>query len=96
MAAKLRLDHGGIAAVLKSGEVGGVIHDAAASVAAGAVAYARNGDEIPVEMDYYVTDRVAAGVTLAHPAGLGKEAKYGTLARAAASAGLEVTSRRGA
>lgn len=93
MAGKLRLDRGGIAEVLKSAKVRSVVDLSAETVAARVSETARNGDPIKVTTDSYTTDRAAAGVTLAHPAGLGIEAKRGSLARAAASAGLEVTSR---
>jgi len=88
---KLRLDHPGIAEVLKSAEVAGVVESAAQAVAAGVAETARNGEAIPVRVSLYQTDRAAAAVTMAHPAGLAKEAKYGSLARAAESAGLEVS-----
>ena len=91
MAARLRLDHAGIEEMLKSAEVAGVIDDAAAAVASGVSETARDGQAVPVEVDSYTTDRAAAGVTMAHPAGLGIEAKRGTLSRAAAAAGLEVS-----
>lgn len=96
MAAKLRLDHPGIAAILKSAEVAGVVDGAAASVGSAASGHVTaQGVTIPVVVDSYVTDRAAAGVTLRHPAGLAVEAKHGVLAGAAAATGLEVT-RRGA
>jgi len=38
----------------------------------------------------YTTDRAAAAVSIAHPAGLAMQAKHGALTKAAASLGLEV------
>jgi hypothetical protein len=90
---KLRLDRPGIAEVLQSAAVAAVIEGAAQSAAGNVSETARNGDAIPVKVSTYTTDRAAAAVTLAHPAGLGIEAKRGSLSRAAAAAGLEVTSR---
>lgn len=91
MARKLRLDHPGIAEMLRSAEVAGVIDSAASAVASGVSETSRNGTSIPVVVDSYTTDRAAAGVTMAHVAGLGIEAKRGSLARATAAAGLEVS-----
>ena len=41
----------------------------------------------------YTTDRAAAAVTIAHPAGLSMQAKHGSLTKAAASLGLEVKAK---
>jgi hypothetical protein len=91
---RIRLDRGGIAEVLLSEEVGSAVHDLAETAASFADGHTvHGGDDLPVKVDDYRTDRRASGVTLAHPAGLGKEAKYGILAGAAASAGLQVTAR---
>lgn len=46
--------------------------------------------DAPVVVHSYVTDRAAAAITIAHPAGLAIEAKHGVLRRAAAAEGLEV------
>jgi hypothetical protein len=93
---KVKLDSPGIAEILKSAEVASEVAEAAYSVADYADHTTQAGVEIPVEVDTYTTDRAAAGVTLAHPAGLGIEAKYGVLARAASAAGLEVRLWKGA
>lgn len=45
---------------------------------------------MPVEADFGTTDRTKGYVTIAHPGGLGVQAKYGALTRAASSAGIEV------
>jgi len=89
-ASKLRLDRPGIVEMLRSAGVAAAIEGAAESVARNVSESARNGDPIPVKVGTYVTDRAAAGVTMAHPAGLGIEAKRGSLSRAASAAGLEV------
>lgn len=93
MPSKLKLDHPGIKEMLMSAEVAAIVAAVAETVAGNVSESARNGDAIPVDVSEYTTDRAAAAVTLAHPAGLGKEAKYGTLSSAAAAAGLEVTER---
>lgn len=41
----------------------------------------------------YTTDRAAAAVSIAHPAGLAMQAKHGALTKAAASLGLEVRAK---
>jgi hypothetical protein len=78
--------------VLSSGKVAAAIDSVAASVASRIGAIAHDGP-IEVRVGSYKTDRAAAGVTLAHPAGLAVEAKYGHLAEAAGAAGLEVRTR---
>ena len=93
MAQKLRLDSAGIAEVLRSAKVAGLVEDAATSVGANVSETVRSGEPLPVRVAGYTSDRAAASVTLAHPAGLGMEAKRGTLSRAASAAGLEVRSR---
>jgi hypothetical protein len=52
-----------------------------------------HGDTMPVVVDLYTTNRAAASVTIAHPAGLAVQAKHGALTAAAAAAGLEVRSK---
>jgi hypothetical protein len=78
---------GGLGEVLKSnmrGPVSSAASGVAGNVNLGSVTDAR------VVVDDYTTDRAASSVTIAHPAGLRLQAKYGSLTRAAASAGLEV------
>jgi hypothetical protein len=91
---KIKLDHGGVAAVLTSGEVASAIGDLTESVAANAGGWETNsGEPIPVVTSTYTTDRAAGSVTLAHPAAMPLQAKYGVLTDAAAQAGLEVRAR---
>lgn len=71
------LDHGGAAEVLK------VL--AAAEIRALGEQVAKNAGDA-VWVNHYTTDRAAAAVTI--PAA--RQAKHGTLTRAATSAGLEV------
>lgn len=91
---KLRLDSPGILEVLKSADVASLVADTADSVASNVSETVRSGEPLPVKVATYTTDRAAAGVTLAHPAGLGMEAKHGSLSKAAAAAGLEVRSKK--
>lgn len=95
MLEKLELDHDGIAELLKSGAIREMVDGATQSVAAnvGTVSVAGGREDAPVVVDSYTTDRAAGSVTIAHPAGLAVQAKYGTLTRAAAAAGLEVTEK---
>lgn len=93
MAAKIKLDKAGMTAILKSGEVAAEVRSAASAVA-GNIDETASGEPIEVLTDGDMhTDRAAAHVTLAHPAALRVEAKRGTLVRAAAAAGLEVTAQ---
>lgn len=90
--AKIELDHAGIAEVLKSGEVHAAVAHFAGLVAANVQAsesVARHG--APVRVLNTTTDRAKSLVTIAHAGGLGIEARYGVLTRAAGDAGLEVT-----
>lgn len=95
MVSKLKLDHAGIAEILASDELAGVVGAAADRVAGSISESVRSGEPLPVVVDDLgVTGRraprVTFAVTLAHAAGIGKEAKYGLLTGAAAAAGLEV------
>ena len=95
MATKIRLDRGGMAAMLKSSGVASAVLAAAHATesAVGAVV-AHDGQVVPVEVTPAVTDRALARVTLMHAAGLGLQAKHGTLTKAAQAAGLEVKARK--
>lgn len=87
----IKLDHAGIASILKN-EMRGPVEAAAAAIAAnvdvGSVT------EAQVTVRSYTTDRAAAAVSIAHPAGLALEAKYGSMRKAAASVGLTVKSKK--
>lgn len=92
---KVRLDSAGIAAILKS-EPGVVsaIHSLAESVAAnvrGNASVQRHA--MPVAVQHMTTDRTKSIVVIAHPGGLGVQAKHGALTQAASAAGLEVKSQ---
>jgi hypothetical protein len=91
MAPKIRLDRGGMAAMLKSAGVASAVEAAAESTFSnvGAVE-AHDGQVVPVEVTTGTTDRAIARVTLLHAAGLGLQAKHGTLTKAAQAAGLQV------
>ncbi|GAB1641767.1 hypothetical protein [Krasilnikovia sp. MM14-A1259] len=91
MTARLRLDHAGIAEVLRSAEVTFAVTAKAAEVQDAVETHhsvARH--RMPVERHSYETDRAADAVTIAHPGGLGVEAKYGVLSEAARTVGLDV------
>lgn len=51
-----------------------------------------HNDEVPVLVESFVTNRACASVTIADPLGMVYQAENGALSRAAAAAGLEVTS----
>jgi hypothetical protein len=85
--AKVELDYEGIGRAMKA--MRGPITRLAAEVAA-AVDVPKG---VPVLVRPYTTDRAAARVTIAHLSGAALQAKHGALTKAAASLGLEVTSR---
>lgn len=81
---EIKLDHGGMAAILTSGAVAGVIAAVTEAVAEGAAD--TDGSPYPVAVHHYVTDRAAGSVSIPEAA----QAIRGSLTRAAAAAGLEV------
>lgn len=93
---RVKLDHAGIAEILKSSEVAAEMSTLAEAVASNVredASIQRHGLEATVKVDLYTTDRAASSVTIAHPAGLGIQAKHGSLSRAAGAEGLDVRSR---
>lgn len=93
----VRLDHKGIAEALRTSvQIRENVERLAEQVAANVRSQAHHvasGDELPVDVSMYTTDRPHAVVVIAHPAGVGMQAKYGVLTKAAAAAGLEVVDR---
>lgn len=99
MSADVKLDHGGIAALEKSGAMRALVDAAAEKVAAnvrglGIKVGDRDGGPreiaLPVKVTNTTTDRAHASVTLAHPAGIAVQAKHGALTKGASAAGLTV------
>lgn len=98
MSKDVKLDHAGIAAILKSTEmhrlVQGVTEEVAGNVREQGIAvgaFSGSGEiPLPVKPDVTTTDRAHGRVVLAHPAGIAVQAKYGALTKAASQAGLEV------
>lgn len=86
-----KLDHAGIASLLKSEAFASAVESTAERIAE--EVRPQVGDK-PVEVEPYETDRAAARVVIADPAGKALQAKHGVLTKAAASVGLEVKSRR--
>jgi hypothetical protein len=96
---KIKLDHAGIAAGLKSGWFESEVN-AAAEAAADAirgmgiqVEGSPGTVDLPVEVRTTITDRAHASVTIAHASGEAVQAKRGALTKGAAAAGLEVRSK---
>lgn len=85
-----KINRSGVSAILKRAETARIVKSAADRTAAESQART----EFPVEVDTYTTDRAAASVTIAHPAGAAEQAKNGTLTRGASSAGLDVGGAR--
>ena len=99
MGKNVRLDHAGIAALLKSTEMHRLVQDAAEDIAekvraqdieVGSFKGGHGEIPLPVEVEVTTTDRAHASVVLAHPAGIAVQAKHGALTKAAAEVGLEV------
>ena len=94
MAARpVRLDSNGIGDLLKSSAMRSAVDKAANAVAENARDQGHtveSGEALPVTVTSYTTDRAAASVALAHPAGVAMQAKYGVLTKAASDAGMEV------
>lgn len=98
----IKLNHEGIAAILKSPAMVAATKAAAEAVAAnvrdmnitvGDVDGGKHEIDLPVRVDMHTTDRAHANVSLAHPAGEAVQAKHGALTKAAAQAGLDVTGK---
>jgi hypothetical protein len=90
MKTTLELDHDGIAKILME-DMRGPVHAAAVAIAAAVDVGSVTDAEVTVRD--YTTDRAASAVSIAHPAGLAIQAKYGSLTKAAASIGLEVNAK---
>lgn len=100
MADRVKLDHGGIAALLKSGPMQALVQSAAEAIAdsvrsqgitVGAFKGGAGEIALPVTVSTTTTDRAHASVTLAHPAGTAVQAKHGALTKAASAAGVSVS-----
>lgn len=91
---RVSIDYAGVAEILRSAEFEQEIRAAAENVAEVARASGHvvtSGEPLPI--DVYSdpnTDRVGWTVAIRHPAGLGMEARYGVLKRAAEAGGLSV------
>ena len=95
MARIVRLDRLGMSAMLKSTPVRLAISEKASQIEATVrqdEPIVRHSAEVVSES--YTTDRAASAVLIKHPIGMGIEAKYGTLNRAASAAGLQVRKNR--
>lgn len=96
MSGDVKLNHGAVAAILKSGEMQALVDAVAEEIAANVrsqrirVEGVPGKIELPVDVRSYVTDRAAASVALAHPSGVAVQAKHGVVTKAASAAGLSV------
>jgi hypothetical protein len=81
----IKLDHAGMAEMLKSAPVAAVIASATEEVAANAAD--TDGSPYPVAVHHYTTDRAAGSVSIPEAA----QAIRGSLTKGAAAAGLEVS-----
>lgn len=92
----IKLDHAGIAEILKSSEMAAAVTDIAEHIAENARGIMVDGipGAIPLPVEVVTREtptRAAARVTLAHPSGMAVQAKHGVLTGGAAGAGVEVT-----
>lgn len=95
----IKLNHAGIASILKSSEMHVLIEKVTEevagnvreqSIAVGAFKGGAGEIELPVIAKVITTDRAHGSVLLAHPAGIAVQAKHGVLTKAASAAGLQV------
>lgn len=100
---RIKLNHAGLAANLKSPQMRMVVAAKAQEVAEnvrerGIKVGDRDGGprehDLPVKVEHSVTDRARSAVIIAHPSGLAVQAKHGALTKAAAQAGLDVRSAK--
>jgi hypothetical protein len=100
--ARIKLNHVGIAEILKSAPMQAAVKAAAEKVAqnvrdqgikVGDKDGGKHEYDLPVTVTMVTTDRAHANVTIAHPAGEAVQSKHGALTKAAAQAGLDVTER---
>lgn len=89
---ELHLNYMAISRLLKSDEMKKRIEEVANAIAANVDVGSVTDAKVGVQM--VETDRAHANISVMHPAGMAMEAKYGTLRRAAASQGLEVTDQK--
>lgn len=90
MLTDFRLDHAGLAEVLKSGPFVELVAGKASEIA---TAVSAQQPDAEVVTDSYTTDRAAASVTVKDPRAATWQARDGLLTRSAAAAGLEVTEK---
>lgn len=96
----IKLDNSGLGEILKSARMRALVKDAADQIAEKVneqgieVGAFEGGGQIPlpVRVETETTDRAAATVLLAHPAGIAVQAKHGALTKAASALGLSVRS----
>ncbi|MER6665726.1 hypothetical protein ABT256_14380 [Amycolatopsis japonica] len=95
---RITIDYAAVAELLHSAEFEQEVRAVAEKVGEAARASGHvvtSGDPLPIEVySDPDTDRVGWSVAIRHPAGLGMEARYGLLKRAAETAGLSVESNQ--
>jgi hypothetical protein len=93
--ADFKLDHAGLAAVLKLPGTAQMTHDWAEAVGTITTETIANvyGEDGDVVVDDYVTDRAASSVTVRHPLAKLWQVRDGLLTRTAATVGIEVVAR---
>lgn len=97
MAGDVRLDYGGVGAVMKSGAVQALVAQVAEEIAGNVRGQGIMVDDVPgtvplpVEVTTTTTDRAHASVAITHPSGTAVQAKHGALTRAASAAGVSVS-----
>ena len=86
---QVRLDHAGMASLLKSTDVAEAVSAAADAVRDALPPMGTRTGAARFDVTHGVTDRAKSWVTIMHPVAMGLEARNGYLVRAAATVGLD-------
>ena len=87
----LKIDHKGIAELLKSAQMRKMVDEAAGKIA-GEVR-SKVAADVPVAVEPYTTDRAAAAVVITDARGMVYQAQGGVLTKAAAAIGADVKAK---
>ncbi|WP_198940489.1 hypothetical protein [Micromonospora sp. CB01531] len=88
---EVEVNFAGIGEVARSDEVRQMVNQATEQIASKVRGLV--GDDVPVTVSEYTTDREAAAVTIADRRGVGLQAKHGVLTRAASGIGADIRIR---
>ncbi|MGJ3228917.1 hypothetical protein ACQEUV_26710 [Micromonospora aurantiaca (nom. illeg.)] len=88
---EVEVDFAGIGEIARGDDVRQMVNQATEQIASRVRALV--GDDVPVTVSEYTTDREAASITIADRRGIALQAKHGVLTRAAGSVGADVRIR---